>query len=147
MSAYQRAAVAAPTPDQVFVQLGPHRLRIAPHREAVFDGPAHVAGVGEEIECAAFADGKLGRERGAVLSRPGVHRPEEDAMGVEHVLVAQDRLCFQPLQRREDVRGEGLVLEVLDGFRVFFPGEVPEVAARCEIAEGIERHQARDWRR
>lgn len=68
-------------------------------------------------------------------------------MGFQHMLVAEHGLGFQMFKSGENVRGEGVMLEVLDGLGVLLAGEVAQVAAGCEFSEGIERHQARDWRR
>ncbi len=52
--------------------LGAHARRVRRHVERVFGRPAHVGGMREQIRRAALADGDVGRERRAVLSRPGI---------------------------------------------------------------------------
>ena len=101
-----------------------HGAGVAAHVEAVLDGAPHVSGMGEEIECAALAHGEFWRERRSVLPGPWINRAEDDAVGCQHMLVAEHGLGFQMFEGGQNIRGEGMMLEVLDGLGLFLAREV-----------------------
>jgi hypothetical protein len=85
-------------------------------------------------------DGQLWCGPRAILPGPGINRAEQDAMGLEHIIVGER------LDLGEDCKGlietgrEGRVFRALDDREVFLFIEIAQIAFGLEIAEGIEGH-------
>jgi hypothetical protein len=81
-----------------------------------------------------------GGGRGAILPGPWVDGFEEYLMGGQHIGIGERIVLREPREGFIDAGGEGGVFKPPDDGRVFFLSQIPQIAARREVAERIESH-------